>query len=119
MPVLDVPGRGPTASQHVAVLTDDAPGDARRLEAANILVSEIGVPGGGALRLGTQELTRRGLEPADAAAVAELMARVLVRGEAPGDVRPDVVALRHGLGSELRFVRTEDRSLEALDVGGG
>ena len=119
MPVLDVLGRGPTSSQHVAVPTDDPPGDARRLEAANILVSEIGVPGGGALRLGTQELTRRGLEPADAAAVAELMARVLVRGEAPADVRPDVVALRHGLGSELRFVRTEDRSLEALDVGGG
>ncbi len=117
--VVDVPGRGPTSSQHVAVPTADAPGDARRLEAANILVSEIGVPGGAALRLGTQELTRRGLEPAGTAAVAELMARVLVRGEAPAAVRPDVVALRHGLGSELRFVRTEDRRLEGLDVGGG
>jgi len=117
--VLDVPGRGPTSSQHVAVPTDDPPGDARRLEAANILVSEIGIPGGGALRLGTQELTRRGLEPEGTATVAELMARVLVRGEDPAAVRGDVVALRHGLGSELRFVRAEDRSLQGLDVGGG
>ena len=72
-----------------------------------------------ALRLGTQELTRRGLEPEGTAAVAELMARVLVHGEDPADVRGDVVALRHGLGSELRFVRAEDRSLQGLDVGGG
>ena len=72
-----------------------------------MLVSEIGVPSGGALRLGTQELTRRGLEPDGTAAVAEVMARVLVRGETPERVRPDVVALRRQLGSELRFVRTE------------
>ena len=83
MAVLDVPGKGATSSQHVALPTADPHGDARRLEAANVLVSEIGVPSGGALRLGTQELTRRGLEPAGTAAIAEVMARVLVRGEAP------------------------------------
>ena len=81
--VLEVPGKGATSSQHVALPTADPHGAARRLEAANVLVSEIGVPSGGALRLGTQELTRRGLEPDGTAAIAEVMARVLVRGEAP------------------------------------
>jgi len=114
-----VPGKGATSSQHVALPTGDAHGDARRLEAANVLVSEIGVPSGGALRLGTQELTRRGLEPHGTAAIAEVMARVLVRGEAPELVRPDVVALRRQLGSAVRFVRPEDGGLEPEDGLGG
>jgi glycine hydroxymethyltransferase len=110
--VLEVPGKGATSSQHVAVPTSDPHGDARRLEAANVLVSEIGVPSGGALRLGTQELTRRGLEPEGTAAIAEVMARVLVRGEAPAAVRPATIALRRQLGPALRFVRAEDGRLE-------
>jgi glycine hydroxymethyltransferase len=110
--VLEVAGRGATSSQHVALPTSDPHTAARRLEAANVLVSEIGIPAGGALRLGTQELTRRGLEPDGAAAIAEVMARVLVRGEEPATVRPDVIGLRRQLGSALRFVRAEDRGLE-------
>ena len=117
--VLEVAGKGATSSQHVALPTADPRTAARRLEAANVLVSEIGVPSGGALRLGTQELTRRGLEPGGTRAIAEVMARVLVRGEAPATVRPDVVALRRQLESTLRFVRAEDRGLEREhDVGG-
>lgn len=119
VPVLDVPGKGPTASQHVAVPLPDPATAARRLEAANILVSEIGVPSGGALRLGTQELTRRGLEPAGTAAVADVMARVLVQEEDPATVRPDVVALRRQLGDDLRFVRSEERVLQPGHGAGG
>jgi glycine hydroxymethyltransferase len=110
--VLEVPGKGATSSQHVALPMADPHGAARLLEAANVLVSEIGVPTGGALRLGTQELTRRGLEPDGTAAIAEAMARVLVRREAPDSVRPDVIALRRQLGSAVRFVRAEDGGLE-------
>jgi glycine hydroxymethyltransferase len=112
VPVLEVAGRGATSSQHVALPTADPHTAARRLEAANVLVSEIGIPAGGALRLGTQELTRRGLEPAGTAAIAEVMARVLVRGEAPESVRPDVTRLRRQLGSALRFIRAEDGGVE-------
>jgi glycine hydroxymethyltransferase len=113
--VLEVPGKGATSSQHLALPTTDPHSDARLLEAANVLVSEIGVPTGGALRLGTQELTRRGLEPDGTAAIAEVMARVLVRREAPASVRPDVIALRRQLGNALRFVRAEDGGLERED----
>ncbi len=119
VPVLEVVGKGATSSQHVALPTADPHTAARRLEAAGVLVSEIGVPGGGALRLGTQELTRRGLEPGGTVAIADVMARVLVRGEAPETVRPDVVALRRQLGSGLRFVRAEDRPLELEHGVGG
>lgn len=57
-----------------------------------------------ALRLGSQEVTRWGIAPGDMPQIAELIARVLVRGEAPARVRPDVVALRRGF-QELHFVR--------------
>ena len=116
VPVLDVAGKGPTASQHVAVPAQRWGGGdsaARRLEPANVLTSSIGIPGvpapfageANALRLGTQELARRGMGPADMPAVAELVARVLVDGEAPDRVRPDTVALRRRFGG-LRYVRT-------------
>jgi glycine hydroxymethyltransferase len=91
-----------TSSQHVAVPCD-ASALARLLEAANILVSEIRVPGADALRLGTQELTRRGLATADMPAVASLLARVH-RGEDPATVRPDAIALRRRFGA-LHFTR--------------
>jgi glycine hydroxymethyltransferase len=48
-----------------------------------------------ALRLGTQELVRRGLGPSEMGEVADVIARVLVAGEPPGDVRAGVEALRH------------------------
>jgi glycine/serine hydroxymethyltransferase len=51
-----------------------------------------------------QEITHWGMAPADMPYVAKLIARVLVRGEAPARVRPDVVVLRQGF-HELYFVR--------------
>ncbi|HRC74954.1 MAG TPA: beta-eliminating lyase-related protein [Kouleothrix sp.] len=112
-PVHAVAGRGYTESQHVAIHAQAYGGGtaaARVLERANILTSGIElplppVPGDfNALRLGTQEITRWGMQPADMPRVAELIARVLVAGEAPERVQPDVVALRRGF-QQLHFVR--------------
>ncbi|MEZ5215063.1 MAG: aminotransferase class I/II-fold pyridoxal phosphate-dependent enzyme [Ilumatobacteraceae bacterium] len=126
--VFSVPGRGSsasssssrssgswfTSSQHVAVCAAPHGGDgnelARRLEPANVLTSSIGLPladgpqGANALRLGTQELTRWGMETADMAEVAALMARVLVDGESAESVRRDVVAFRRRF-TERHFIR--------------
>jgi len=113
--VYDVPERGHTASQHVAVAAAPHGGDgnelARRLEGANVLASSIGLPlpegpsGANALRFGTQELARWGMTPADMPAVAALVARVLVSGEDPASVRPDTVALRHQFRTR-HFIRS-------------
>jgi glycine hydroxymethyltransferase len=73
----------------------------RRLEPANILTSGIGLPlpllenDYNGLRIGTQEITRWGMQPEDMPAIAGLIARVLLKGEDPAVVQPDVIALRH------------------------
>lgn len=104
-----------TASHHVAVEAAGFGGGttlARRLERANILSSGIGLPSApvagdyNGLRLGTQEVTRWGFEPADMKDVARLMARVMIAQEPPEQVKDDVVALRAGFQA-LRFVRAE------------
>lgn len=94
-------GRGYTESHHVAVALPDATtGECAvgRLARAGIYLSatQVGSPSGpvAALRLGTQELVTRGFGPADMLDVSQLLARVLVEGEAPCEVRPDVEALR-------------------------
>ncbi|WP_437324489.1 hypothetical protein [Sorangium sp. So ce381] len=46
------------------------------------------------LRLGVQELTRRGMREAEMTYLAKIFARLLVHGEDPARVRPDVLALR-------------------------
>jgi glycine hydroxymethyltransferase len=105
--------RGPTSSQHVAIAAHRYGGAtpaARALEAANVLCSTIGLPlpeirgDANALRLGTQEVTRRGMGPAEMAEIAELVARVLVREEDPASVRLAAVDLR-GRFQGLAFVR--------------
>jgi glycine hydroxymethyltransferase len=112
-PVHRVAGRGYTASQHVAIHAHAYGGGtaaARRLEAANILASGIELPlprvdgDFNALRLGTQEITRWGMRPEDMPQVAELIARVLARGEAPERVRADTVDFRVRF-QDLHFVR--------------
>jgi glycine hydroxymethyltransferase len=89
--------RGFTESHHVAIVTADESA-VRALSSAGIYLSAARIPGAGgpvaALRLGTQELVRRGFGADDMRAVAALIARVLTGGEAPEAVRPDVVALR-------------------------
>jgi glycine hydroxymethyltransferase len=62
------------------------------------------VGGFSAIRLGTEEITRWGVEPAHMGQLAELVARVLVRGEEPERIRPEVVAFWRRF-QELRFVR--------------
>lgn len=117
-PVYRVAGRGFTASHHVAIAAADYGGGttaSRLLEKANILASGIGLPlppvagDFNAIRLGTQEITRWGMQPQDMPAVADLIYRVLVKNEAPERVKPEVVALRRRF-QQLHFVRSVDKT---------
>ena len=75
---------------------------ARRLERANIIVNKNLIPDDkpgdwdypGGLRMGTIEVTRLGMREREMATIAELIARVLIRGEAPEAVKPDALTLR-------------------------
>ena len=96
---------GFTRSHHIAVdvhaLGGGAP-VARRLEGANIILSKFILPrdaGGPAgrmsgLRLGLQEVTRRGLGVAEMPAISRLMRRVVLEGADPAVVAAEVRALR-------------------------
>ncbi|MDR6593793.1 serine hydroxymethyltransferase [Saccharothrix longispora] len=97
-----------TRSHHLAI--DALPlggGDAaaQLLGEAGVYLSGIGLPwqrideGLRGLRLGTQEITRRGFTPDDQPAVADLMRRVLIDREAPERVRADAVALRRAVNA--------------------
>jgi glycine hydroxymethyltransferase len=46
------------------------------------------------LRIGTQEITRRGFTPEHQPAIAALMRRALIDREAPERIRSDAIALR-------------------------
>jgi glycine hydroxymethyltransferase len=111
--VYHVAQRGFTASHHLAIPAAQFGGGttaSRLLERANILASGIGLPlpsvagDFNAVRLGTQEITRWGMQPRDMPEMAELICRVLVKHEAPEQVKPDVVALRRRFQT-LHFVR--------------
>ncbi len=80
--------QGYTSTHTVLVASPEAPAVADRLEAADILATPVGLPaelGGGCLRFGVQEITRRGFRAEDAPAVARLIAAVW-RGEQPAAV---------------------------------
>lgn len=94
-----------TQSHHIALRAIEYGGGttaSRRLESANILLSGIGLPPPvptisgdyNGIRIGTQEITRWGMRPDDMQTIATLLGRVLVKGESPETVRPDVVAFR-------------------------
>ena len=82
------------------------------LEHANLLMTSIGLPiaqvagDANAIRIGTQEVTRWGMRPADMRAVAQLIARVLVSGETPEYVRGDTIRFRQSF-QQLHFVRSD------------
>ncbi len=85
---------------HTVVLQISAFGDAstvgRRLEEAGIIVTASRLPealGGAAIRLGLQEVTRRGMTPDEMVAVARLMADVIASRRSPELVRPEVHAM--------------------------
>ena len=96
--------RGFTESHHLAVLLPDAvtaQWAVGRLERAGIYVSamEVATDRGpmAALRLGTQELVRRGFAAADMPEIGAPIARILADGEPPAAVSPTVAALRQRL----------------------
>jgi glycine hydroxymethyltransferase len=75
---------------------------AQRLAQANIITNKNLIPGDlpadwdrpSGLRMGTIELTRLGMGPAEMEQIAEFMARVLVEQQPPQTVLADVVAFR-------------------------
>ena len=73
---------------------------AKELEAANIIVNKNLLPWDSdpvkpcGIRLGSQELTRLGMKEGQMDEVAELIARIVVKGEDPGNVKPDVISLK-------------------------
>jgi glycine hydroxymethyltransferase len=104
--------RGYTLSHHIALRAADYGGGtsaSRRLEQANILTSGIGLPlpevagDYNGIRIGTQEITRWGMRPREMPALAELISRVLVRGEAPETVCSSTLALRRRF-QKLHFI---------------
>ncbi len=109
-----VEGKGYTQSQHVALPAHNYGGGmsgSLLLEQANLLVSGIGLPlppvdddAFNAIRLGTQEITRWGMQPDDMPAVATLISRVLIGGDDPTMVKDDVIKLRAGF-QQLHYVR--------------
>jgi glycine hydroxymethyltransferase len=78
--------------------------NAQKLERANIIVNKNLIPTDkpedwdfpGGLRMGTIEVTRYGMKEPEMQHIAELIARVVVRGEAPEKVKADALALRSG-----------------------
>ena len=70
---------------------------AKDLEAANIILNKNLLPWDSdpvrpsGIRIGSQELTRLGMKEKHMTEVAEFVARVVVKGESPAKVKPDVV----------------------------
>ena len=94
---------GYTCSHHIAVDARPLGGGrsvSRRLEPANILATGIPLPvpelegDFNGLRLGTQEVTRWGMGPAEMIRIARFMARRALNGEPPEPIGRDVAALR-------------------------
>jgi glycine hydroxymethyltransferase len=94
--------RGPTSSHHIAVDVrsfDGGPAAARALATANVLLSEIGLPGpdhdpAGAIRIGTQTLATQGFEPGDMHSVGTLVAACLHRSASPTALRDEAARIR-------------------------
>ncbi len=106
-------GRPYTESHHLALPSAPHGGGqraAKHLALANILLCGIGLPIASVdgdlngIRIGTQEVTRFGMDERAMAEVARLMARVMVAKEDPARVRGDVIALRETYQT-LRYVR--------------
>ena len=102
--------RGGTGSHQVALrAAQGGQAMARTLGAAGLLCCGIGLPGAevpgdlNGLRLGTPEIVRLGLSPADMPRLARLIARVLAAPECAPAVRAEITAWRRELGG-LRYV---------------
>jgi glycine hydroxymethyltransferase len=113
LPVFHVPNKGFTSSQHIAIAAERFGGGTaacRLLEKANILASGIGLPlpaltgDFNGIRLGTQEITRWGLQPEHMDEVADLISRVIVAQEEPDIVKAAVINLRKQF-TDLHYIR--------------
>ena len=91
---------GFTESHTIVVDVEEFQGGAKvakNLEAANIILNKNLLPWDSdpvrpcGIRIGSQELTRLGMKEKEMAEVAELVARVVVKGQAPEKVKPDVI----------------------------
>jgi glycine hydroxymethyltransferase len=94
---------GFTESHTIVVDVEQSQGGAKvakNLEAANIILNKNLLPWDSdpirpcGIRIGSQELTRLGMKEKEMAEVAELVARVVVKGQAPEKVKPDVIDLK-------------------------
>lgn len=88
--------RGFTATHTVLIASPEAAAVGDRLEAADILATPVGLPaelGGGCLRFGVQEITRRGFTAAEAPAVARLIAAVWRGERPPAEISAEVATL--------------------------
>ena len=108
-----VTNRPYTESHHLALHASSHGGGhtaSKHLARANILMCGIGLPIApvegdlNGIRMGTQEVTRFGMDEQAMAEIAKLMARVLIHKEDPSKVRPDVIAFRKAYQT-LHFVR--------------
>ncbi len=113
LPMHGVAGRGPTESHHLALHAASFGGGqtaSKRLARANLLLCGIGLPIAAVegdlngVRIGTQEITRFGMTPAEMPQIARLIARVLKGNEAPEQVKGDVIEFRRAF-QRIRFVR--------------
>ncbi|MDH3580656.1 MAG: aminotransferase class I/II-fold pyridoxal phosphate-dependent enzyme, partial [Hyphomicrobiales bacterium] len=83
---------------------------AKQLRQANILTCGIGLPIApidgdvNGLRIGTPEIVRWGMTANDMGELADLIARVLVKGDAPEEVAGDVTGFRQRF-TNLHFMR--------------
>ena len=111
-------GRGYTASHQILTRhgdTDSGAGAkaAQMLEDAGIITNMNMLPGDtkamtpSGLRLGVQELTRVGMGTTQMEEVANLYARVLLKGEDPSSVKTDVTALKREFQT-IRYCFNED-----------
>jgi glycine hydroxymethyltransferase len=112
---IEVHGRdlGFTQSHQFALVAsryDGGQAAAKRLRRANILSCGIGLPIApvrgdlNGLRMGTPEIARWGMTPADMPELAKLIARALIGNEEPEAIAPAVTALRRRF-TKMHFVR--------------
>ena len=105
--------KGATTSHQFAIEAHKFGGGqqaAKLLRRANILSCGIGLPmqpipdDVNGLRLGTPEIVRWGMTPQDMPDIANFIARVLIKGETPETVAPDVTAFKSRFNN-LHFIR--------------
>ncbi len=113
LPVHGVAGRPYTESHHLALHAAPFGGGqtaAKHLARANIMLCGIGLPIApvtgdlNGIRIGTQEVTRFGMDEGAMAEIANFIARVMIAKEDPANVRGDVITFRKAYQT-MRFVR--------------